>query len=1294
MPVWIRRTLEILALAAVYFVLARLGLMMDAVSGFATLVWPPTGISLAVLLLFGYRLWPGVLLGAFLANASIGAPPLAALSIGTGNMLEAVLAAYLLHRIGFRNSFDRLRDVFAFVTLGVLLSTMVSASIGVASLSVAGLVPAPRLTYTWLAWWIGDIIGGLVVSPLILAWFRPRLATGASARMVEGAFLLVTLIGMAAFNFGDWPDPGLTKYIRPYCIFPVLIWAALRFEQRGAVTSTFVLSIIAVWLTASGSGPFRSDTLSDRLISLQLFMGVVAVTTLALAAASAERNQAIESLRSIREQLEERVRARTQELTGVNRMLSEAQEQAHIGSWAWDIPGDTVTWSDELFDIFGQDPAAFEGTYGGFLACVHPEDRERIKGRIRESLKTGKPFAFDHRIIRPDSTVRVVHGEGKVSMSPAGTAVRMAGTAQDITDRIRAETEIRKLNEGLERRVRERTAELETANEALAHENRERIRTEDTLFQSRELFRNLVENISEIYYICDGRGRLVYGSPNLYARSGYTEAELVGRSYVRLIMQDDRRRVTEYYLARTADGTIDTTCEFRVLLKDRSTVWVEQSTRFIRNQDGSVAEYRNVVRDVSRRKEAEEKLHETQHLIQAIIDNSTAVIYVKDTRGRYLLINRRFEQLFHVSKVSILGKIDHDIFPPPMAHQFRANDLEVLRMRAPLEREEVAPHDDGPHTYISLKVPLYDDSGTAFGICGISTDITDRKSAEEDVGRSRERYRGFFENSPISLWEEDFSEVKRHIEALRESGVLDFRKFFEAHHDVVAQYAAKVRVLDVNKATLRLYEAGSKSDFFMGLSRVLSRESYDVFREELIAVAEGKPEFESEDVNTTLLGRGINIHLKWSVGPGNEETYSRVLVSIIDITEQKSIEKQKRLLAQALESTTEMICITNLQDRIIFANKAFLGTYGYSEQEILGADPAILRSPRNPAGITDQIFEHSRTRGWAGELLNSKKDGTEFPIYLSTSPIRDSGGNVLGLIGVARDISDITNAEKVLWEAASRIEKLFEAAPEQTRLPVKQYEPYDTDPAKRKHDLARDISEVVGMLRTRAQQTLSFSSLASHQLRTPLTILRSQLENALRPDLSAASLRRTLSSTYDEILHLSHVVDVLLNLSRMQAGTVRLDVQDIDFYDLLKEFYRESLLLAREKKISVVLRNGPRATIQADPEQLRQVLLNLLDNAIKYTPLRGRICLSYTVGENELVFEFGNSGKGIAPGILSSMFDPFRSGETGGEIKKGTGLGLALVKWIVESHRGTVEARSIPDEGTTFVIRLPIRALS
>src|SRR5215470_10750672 len=161
------------ALCVVYFVTAKLGLSLDAVSGFAAAVWPPTGVALAALVLHGYRLWPGIALGAFLINLSVGAPVLVAGGMALGNTLEALLGAVLLERVvGLRPSLERLQDVLGLIVLAAGLSTLVSATIGVTSGWLGGIIPTAMYGTAWLTWCLGDALGALVVAPLLFVWSR------------------------------------------------------------------------------------------------------------------------------------------------------------------------------------------------------------------------------------------------------------------------------------------------------------------------------------------------------------------------------------------------------------------------------------------------------------------------------------------------------------------------------------------------------------------------------------------------------------------------------------------------------------------------------------------------------------------------------------------------------------------------------------------------------------------------------------------------------------------------------------------------------------------------------------------------------------------------------------------------------------------------------------------------------------------------------------------------------------------------------------------------------------------
>ena len=311
----------VVALSTIYLVAARIGLTIDAVAGFATLVWPATGIALAALVGYGYRLWPGVFIGAFVANVLTGAPPLVALGIATGNTLEAVAGTWMLQRVpGFRPSLDRLTDVLAVIVLAAGLSTMISATIGVTSLHFGGMLPLAQMGAAWRAWWVGDLIGDLVVAPLLLVWIATPVLE-LSPRLRREGIVLVVWVAVVAFVVFNSAASDPTTFGQAYLVFPGLIWAALRFGLHGAVTTTFVTSFIAIWGTASGHGPFARPVMHESLFALQVFMGVAAATFLFLGASIAERRRAEEALRRAHRIVTEANRAKSEFLAVMSHEL-------------------------------------------------------------------------------------------------------------------------------------------------------------------------------------------------------------------------------------------------------------------------------------------------------------------------------------------------------------------------------------------------------------------------------------------------------------------------------------------------------------------------------------------------------------------------------------------------------------------------------------------------------------------------------------------------------------------------------------------------------------------------------------------------------------------------------------------------------------------------------------------------------------------------------------------------------------------------------------------------------------
>ncbi|MFE7772318.1 MASE1 domain-containing protein [Streptomyces sp. NPDC057445] len=292
--------LRALAVAAVYYGSAELGLLQQLVRGQVTPLWPPTGVALAALLILGLRVWPGIALGAFLVNVSIGPSALAVLAIAAGNTLAPVVAYVLLRRVGFRPELDRLRDGLALVFLGALTGMLISSTLGTGVLTLAGAVEPADFWSVWSVWWTGDAMGVLLVTPflLVIRRFRwpPRAGVGrwAEAVALTAAAVAVTLTATRSSSSSLL-----------FLVFPVLIWAAFRFQLAGAAPCALLVSTLTILAAARGTGPFAGKDLFSNMVTLQAFNGSVAFTGLLLSAVITERNEVHEEIKRVCRRLEE-----------------------------------------------------------------------------------------------------------------------------------------------------------------------------------------------------------------------------------------------------------------------------------------------------------------------------------------------------------------------------------------------------------------------------------------------------------------------------------------------------------------------------------------------------------------------------------------------------------------------------------------------------------------------------------------------------------------------------------------------------------------------------------------------------------------------------------------------------------------------------------------------------------------------------------------------------------------------------------------------------------------------------
>jgi PAS domain S-box-containing protein len=447
-------------LAAAYVLTARLGLTISTYPDSVTLVWPPSGIALAAVLLFGYRVWPGIALGAVIAIASTGAPLVLMLATALGSTAEALFGAYLLRSlVDFDRSFRRVRDVIAFSIVAVFVSTMIAATLGALGVCLSGIGPWMDFFKVWRIWWLGDAMGVLTITPMLLIWLGSRTAAAESgSRFLEFLSLLVLLLLVGGSVYGGWLPPVLAKPLT-FAAFPLVIWGALRFGQHGAVTAAFVSVAVAVFGTIEMRGPFVQTSMNMSLVYLYAYSVVMIITGLVLGATIAERRAAEDGLRVLSRGLEDRVVERTAALkselverTHAQEALRESEtrfraifENAGMGMALITADGKLIHSNATLQSILGyREEELLRFTLQDIM---YPDDLAREMAYIRESFVSGRvaPYVAETRYVRKDGKIVWGHVTATFLRDSHGQITNVLCMIEDITRRKLSEEEREKL---------------------------------------------------------------------------------------------------------------------------------------------------------------------------------------------------------------------------------------------------------------------------------------------------------------------------------------------------------------------------------------------------------------------------------------------------------------------------------------------------------------------------------------------------------------------------------------------------------------------------------------------------------------------------------------------------------------------------------------------------------------------------------------------------------------------------------------------------------------------------------
>jgi len=775
-------------------------------------------------------------------------------------------------------------------------------------------------------------------------------------------------------------------------------------------------------------------------------------------------------------------------------------------------------------------------------------------------------------------------------------------------ERIRqAEERLRDMQEMFDRRVRERTAQLEVINDALQKEIAERQRSEERVTTSEVFFREVTENSSDMIIILNKRGVLTYVSPSVERFLGYLPEEMMGKASFRFIHRDDLERAMLDFSEAVQLKEIAIPNSFRVRHKDGSERLLEGlGKNLLKNP--VISGFIMNVQDVTERRRIEEATRLFAHTLESIAE----LVTITDLEDRFTYVNKAFLDAYGYSREEILGQHVGVLWSPNNSDGLLIEILEQNRTQN-WHGELLNRAKNGREFPISLHTSrIRNEKGEVVGLVGISQDITERKKAETRLRDSEAKYRDLVEQINEVIFSTDIEGKFTYISPTAEH--LSGYKPEEMLGHSIAEF--------IDTQFLPMVQARYQNPDPGNLEPIEYR----------VKVKSGDYRWVRSSSSTILVG-------------GRPAGMRGVLA---DITAQKEAQETVTLLSHAVKSVAECVSITDHRNIILFVNQAFLSTYGYTEKEMIGKHISLVA----PGGeIVANVLEKTLQGSWQGELVNRKKDGTEFPIFLSTSVVQDEQGNAIALVGVATDITERKKIERELDLQKKHLQESYER--------LKQLE------------MARD----------------TLFHMIVHDMRSRLFVLMMGLEFLEKNELKniVPPSRKVLVQALSTTTTLSQMVNALLDISKMESGEMKLRLNGSNLAELaerLVSFYE----LQRENRRFVIEAPSKGLQIDCDADLVLRVMHNLFSNALKFTPPDGAITIRIARVDGGARVSVEDTGTGISPAHLPRIFEKFYQAEAK---ESSTGLGLTFCKLAIELHGGSLGADSVVGKGSTFWFTLP-----
>ncbi len=760
------------------------------------------------------------------------------------------------------------------------------------------------------------------------------------------------------------------------------------------------------------------------------------------------------------------------------------------------------------------------------------------------------------------------------------------------------------------------------------------------------------------YHVVDFEGRICDVNKAWMRLLGHERDDVVGRPLQDFLAPGFVAQFELVFKRLQSGGTLPGRV-VEMLRANGTSVVTETDIRANFNQsDGSGYAY-CLLRDISAQS-TDDRAHGNLARRHALILNATpSAIVGFDAEGMVTFSNPATETLTGWTAPDLQGvdlhsnlhgrQRDGTPIPPAECDTCRAMEKQDTN-----EGQAVFLRKDGTFFDVQLQVQPYFVDGTYVGGVLCFTDITDQVAAAAALTRNEEQMRHLFDSAPVSLWHEDFSAVKAHIDDLKSRGVEDLEFHFRNDPDDFHKCIGLVDIKAVNQATLKLHQAASVTELTNNLAATFTEDAEAVFLKELLTLASGQASAEAVTTVKTLAGDVRHIAFKMFKDPADTH-WESVYVAFMDLTSNRQIQDLNARLVTAIEQTGDSVVITDLDGSIRYCNPAFEDITGYKLEEVLGENPRFLKSGMHDDDFYKDIWETiSQGEVWLGNFINRRKNGETLEEEASISPILDGDGKIVSYVSVKRDVTHQLNLERRLVQSQKM--------------------------------------EAVGQL----------AGGIAHDFNNILHAMLGHLDFALDGETTPANVERELKMLRGSVGRAGELTRQLLAFSRRQV----LELQNTDPNDLIAQLLKMVRRVIGEH-ISLDFRPGAiNREIHVDVGQMEQVLLNLCLNARDAMPDGGTLLIetSLKVVDQKFMTAYSwaqpglhiriavsDNGEGIAPDVLPQIFEPFFTTKDRG---RGTGLGLATVYGTVKQHGGMVLVDSESGQGSTFTILLPVAAES